>query len=101
MVEEKEPTDWLFPEKEQQQAAQREKGITFAQQYLVFSGATADIRAARLLEHWTRTVRLQKVPPNATPQEYAYWNARREFVESIHEQIELANNGLKAQPRTT
>lgn len=88
------PEDWLFPDAQKQRKHMEEKGLVFAQRYLVFDGPTADPRAKALLEHWTRTVRRQKVSPSASAQELAYFNARREFVELIHEQIEIAQNGL-------
>lgn len=96
MAEEKDPADWLFPQAEKQKADQEEKGLVFAQKYLVFK---QDPRARDLLEHWTKTVRRQKLSIAASAQEYAYYNARREFVELIHEQIEFAENGLN-QPKS-
>ena len=90
--------DWLFPEAEQQKAEREEKGLVFAQKYLVFK---QDPRARELLEHWTQMARRQTIPPNASAQEYAYFNARREFFELIHAQIEFAENGrTQPQPRT-
>lgn len=97
MVEEKDGADWLFPKTEQQKAAQEEKALVFAQRYLVFFGPTSDPRARELLEHWSHGVRKQLVPPNASAQESAYWNSRREFVEAIWSQIGIAQNG-KNQP---
>jgi hypothetical protein len=95
MAEEKEGADWLHPEREQQQAALQEKGLIFAQRYLVFK---QDPRARELLAHWTATVRRQTIAVGASAQEYAYWNARREFIELIHAQIEFAENGLNQPP---
>lgn len=92
MEEEK---DWLFPKAGEQKVAQEEKGLVFAQRYLVFK---QDPRARELLEHWTKTVRQQMLAPGASVQEYAYYNARREFVESIWAQLAFAENGLN-QPR--
>lgn len=94
-----EKKDWLFPEAEEQRAEIEEKGLVFAQRYLVFSGPTADPRARDLFEHWTRMARRQVINPSASAQEYAYWNARREFIEGIAAQIEFANNGLN-QPKS-
>lgn len=91
MVEEK--WDDLFPDSGKQRAELEEKGLVFAQKYLVFHGATADPRARELFEHWTRLVRRQVIPPGASAQELAYWNSRREFIEGIHAQIEFAMNG--------
>jgi hypothetical protein len=101
-VTEQEGADWLFPNKERQQAAQEEKGLLFAQQYLVFSGPTSDPRARTLLEHWTKLVRKTPIPRNASVQEYAAANAFREFIEGLHSQIEFANQGQNVpKPRTT
>lgn len=95
------PEDWLFPQAEQQRAQQEERGLIFAQKYLVFSGPTADPRARELLEHWTKLVRRTRIPANASAQEYAAANSFREFVEGIHAQIEFANNGQNLpKPRT-
>lgn len=92
------PDDWLFPNAEQQKADLEEKGLVFAQKYLVFK---QDPRARELLEHWTKIVRQQTITPSATAQEYAYFNARREFIELIHVQIAFAENGLnQPKPRT-
>lgn len=95
------PDDFLFPNAARQREAQQQQGLIFAQRYLVFSGPTADPRARELLEHWTRTVRAQRIAPNASAQELAYYNARREFVEAIHEQIEMAMKGAQSLPPVT
>lgn len=87
--------DWLFPHAAGQKAAQEEKGLAWAQKYLVF---VQDPRARELLEHWTKTERRRSLPPNASAQEYAYYNARRDIFEGIHAEIEFAQNGLN-QPR--
>lgn len=97
-MEEKEGADWLFPKAEAEKAAQEEKGLVFAQKYLVFSGPTADPRALDLLQHWTALARRKTIAASATVQEYAAHNAFREFVEGIHGQIDFANNGLN-QPK--
>jgi hypothetical protein len=94
----KEKDDWLFPKAAEQRAKQEEKGLVFAQKYLVFSGPTADPRARELLEHWTALVRKTPIPRDASVQEYAAANAFREFIEGLHSQIEFANNGLN-QPK--
>lgn len=94
-----ENADWLFPAAGQQKAAMEEKGLVFAQKYLVF---VQDPRARELLDHWTKTARRQTLPPGASVQEYAYFNARREIFEAIHAQIEFAQNGLnQPKARTT
>lgn len=99
MAEENE--DWLFPEAGKQRAATEEKGLVFAQKYLVFSGPMSDPRARDLLEHWTAIARKTRIPAGATAQEYAAHNAFREFVEGVHSQIEFANKGVnQPQPRT-
>lgn len=102
MIQEKQPgpgpDDWLFPNAEVQRAETEEKGLVFAQRYLVFHGPTADPRARELLEHWTRLIRRQVIAPNASAQELAYWNSRREFIEGLHAQIEFAMNGVN-QPK--
>ena len=82
--------DWLFPKSKDQQAELKEKGLVFAQKYLVFSGPTSDPRARDLLAHWTKLVRGTPIPVTATVQEYAAANAFREFIEKIHAQIEFA-----------
>lgn len=98
MAEEKE--DWLFPNAPEQRAKQEEKGLIFAQKYLVFAGPTADPRARDLFERWTALVRKTPIPRGASVQEYAAANAFREFVEGIHSQIEFAQNGQNApKPR--
>ena len=102
MAEEKE--DWLFPKAAEQRADQEEKGLVFAQRYLVFFGPTADPRARELFEHWSALVRRQTIPPGASAQEYAYYNARREFIEGIQAQIDFAMKGAQSLPpksRTT
>lgn len=100
MAEEKE--DWLFPHAAEQRAQQEEKTLVWAQKYLVFAGPTSDPRARELLEHWSRAVRLERIPRNATAQEYAAANAVREFVEKVHALIEFAQNGQNVpKPRTT
>lgn len=94
--------DWLFPHAEAQKAVQQEKGLIFAQRYLVFSGPTSDPRARELLEHWTRIVRKVPIERSASVQEYAAANAFREFIEGLHTQIEFAIQGQNApKPRTT
>jgi hypothetical protein len=91
------PFDIHSPQAVALKATAQQKALMFAQKYLVFDGPTADLRAQELLAHWTATVRRQRVSPSASAQELAYWNARREFVEAIHAEIEFANNGL-AEP---
>lgn len=104
MAEEKPDTDWLddiFPLAKKQRETLEEKGLVFAQKYLVFVGPTSDPRARELLEHWTSAVRRARVPKAATAQEYAAYNAQREFVESIHAQVEFAQKGQNVpKPRT-
>jgi|SRR5580692_5926759 hypothetical protein len=63
--------------------------LIFAQKYKVFETGVAK----ELLDHWTRTVRYKKIAPSASATEFAYHAGFREFVESIHLQLELANNG--------
>lgn len=93
--------DWLFPKAAQQKASREEKGLIFAQRYLVFSGPTSDPRARELLEHWTGIARRTRIPAGASAQEYAAANAFRELIEGIHAQIEFANQGQNApKPRT-
>lgn len=92
MAEEKQP-DWLselFPNARAQQNEIRQKGLTFAQKYLVFAGPTSDPRARELLEQWTQKIRKTQIPKGASAQEYAAYNALREFVEGIWSQIEFA-----------
>lgn len=99
MAEENE--DWLFPDKAKQRAQIKEKGLIFAQKFLVFAGQTADPRARDLLETWTQLVRRTPIRSGSSAQEYAAANALREFVEGIHAQIEFANQGVNVpQPRT-
>ena len=95
MAEEKEGADWLFPDKEKQQTALVEKGLVFAQKYLVFK---QEPRARALLEHWTALARKTPIARNASVQEYAAANAFREFIEGIHAQIEFAENGANQPP---
>lgn len=63
--------------------------LIFAQKYKIFESGVAK----ELLDYWTRTVRHRKVAPNASPTEFAYYEGYRQLVESIHLQIEFANNG--------
>jgi hypothetical protein len=63
--------------------------LIFAQKYLVFETGVAK----ELLDHWTRMIRYKKTAPSAAPTEFAYHAGFREFVESIHLQIEFAKNG--------
>lgn len=101
MAEEKQDTAWLdelFPNAKQQRAEMHEKGLVFAQRYLVFSGPTADPRARDLLEHWTAAVRGRRVLPGATAQEYAAANAVREFIEGLHQQIAFASANAASLP---
>lgn len=97
MAEENE--DWLFPDRGQQKAELEEKGLIFAQRYLVFHGPTSDPRARELLAHWTRIARHKRIPANASVGEYAAHNAFRELIEGIHAQVEFAMSGLN-QPKT-
>jgi hypothetical protein len=99
VVEDKD--DWLFPNAGKQRADAKEKGLVFAQKYLVFAGPTSDPRARELLEHWTAIARRTRIPVGASAQEYAAHNALRELVEGIHQQIEFAMQGQNVpQPRT-
>lgn len=95
---EKEKDDWLFPQAEQQKAEREEKGLVFAQKYMVFGGPTADPRARELLEYWTTIARRTRIPVGASAQEYAAANAFRELIEGIHAQIEFAMKGQN-QPK--
>lgn len=98
MAEEK---DWLFPEAEKQRAETEEKGLVFAQKYLVFNGPTADPRARELLDHWTALTRRKRVADDASLGELAAHNAMSRFIEAIHQQIEFAMQGQNApKPRT-
>lgn len=96
---EKEPEDWLFPNAETDKTEMHNKGVAFAQRYLVFAGATSDPRARELLEHWTQAVRVKRIAPGATVQEYASHNAMREFVEGIHQQVGLALANVQSVAR--
>lgn len=91
-----EKEDWLFPKAAEEKAAQEAKGLVFAQKYLVFK---QEPRARDLLAHWTTLARRTPVARTASVQEYSAHNAFREFIEGIHAQIEIAENGLN-QPRT-
>lgn len=95
---EKEKDDWLFPQAEKQRAELEEKGLVFAQKYLVFGGPTSDPRAREILEHWTVIARRTRIPAGASAQEYAAANAFRELVEGVHAQIEFAMKGAN-QPK--
>lgn len=94
MTAEKTPNpDWLddlFPGAAARRTEMFEKGVVFAQRYLVFAGPTADPRAKELLEHWTKYVRGNRINPSASHAELAAHNALREWVEGIHQQIDLA-----------
>lgn len=97
------PPEWddIFPNASKQRAERETEGFLLAQKYLVFGGPTSDPRARDLLDMWTKGVRKQRIAPNASAQEFAYWNACREFIEIIHSQIELATNGpQQPKPRT-
>lgn len=96
-----EKEDWLFPNAGEQRAQAEEKGLVFAQKYLVFAGPTADPRARDLLEHWTKVTRRKRPPDNASLGELAAHNAFAGFIEAIHAQIEFAQNGQNVpKPRT-
>ena len=81
-----------FETKRDVSAAKKEKeqaALMFAQKYKIFeTGVAKD-----LLEFWTTKARRTKTPPSASATEFAYPAGWREFVESIHAQIEFANNG--------
>lgn len=95
------PFDIRSPEVIKQRREIEEKGFAFAQQYLVFAGPTADLRARQLFERWITEIENRDIAPNATHAEYAYWEGRRAFVRGIQRQIEFANNGLtQPTPRT-
>ena len=66
-----------------------QEALVWAQKYKIFESGVA----RELLEFWTRQVRHKKIAPSASATEYAYHAGMREFVESIHLQIEFANNG--------
>lgn len=96
-----EKDNWLFPDAEEQKAAAEEKGLVFAQKYLVFSGPTSDPRARELLEHWTAIARRKRLPDDASLGELAAHNAFSRFIEGIWAQIEFATNGQnQPKPRT-
>lgn len=89
--------DWLFPDAGKRKSELEERGLTFARNYLVFAGPTADPRACELFEHWTNWIRRQKVSSNDHGALAAH-GALREFVENIAAQIDIANQGLN-QPK--
>ena len=97
-MEEKQPSwlEELFPNAKAVQADIRQKGLVFAQRYLVFSGPTADPRARDLLEHWTQKIRKTQIPKGASVQELAAHNSMREFVEAIWSQIEFAQGNAES-----
>lgn len=100
MAEENE--DWLFPDAKQQKADRQEFDLLWAQKYLVFGGPTSDPRARELLASWTQAARNRRIRIGASAQEFAHYNAFREFVEKIHALIEFAQKGQNVpQPRTT
>lgn len=66
------------------------KAVEFAKLYVeafVFNPS-----GAKLLEHWDTTLLRYRVPVNATINEYAAVEARRAFVQQIHNEIEFARS---------
>lgn len=72
---------------DENRAKLKQDAIEFAQRYLVF---VQDGRGKALLEHWVKTIEQKDISPNATLQEYAYFEGRRAFVRGIQRQLELA-----------
>lgn len=60
----------------------------FAQLYRVF---TDDERGRQLLAHWDEALLNRRVPVNALIQEYAAVEAVRDFVATIHREIERSH----------
>lgn len=73
----------------------RVKAVEFASLYV--SAFVNNPAGAQLLRHWTETLARKRTPVNATIQEYAANEANRAFVESIHDQIRLAKEGLSTE----
>ncbi len=77
-----------------QKEVQRAREVEFAQLYLCF---VDDPRGRALLDHWTATIEDKDVPPSASHAEFAYHEAKRNFIRGIHRQIKLANTEGKGK----
>lgn len=72
------------------QAEQHAKAVEFAKLYVetfVFNPS-----GAKLLQHWDKTLLRYRVPVNATINEYAAVEARRAFIQQIHNELEFARS---------
>lgn len=87
--------DWLNVAPVQQakpltQEEQHAKAVEFAKLYV--EAFVLNPAGARLLEHWDKTLLRYRVSVNATINEYVAVEARRAFVQQIHNEIEFARS---------
>jgi hypothetical protein len=80
--------DWMGEDPSIEEG-EKQKALDFAKLYLVFETHPA---AKAILAQWDKTLRRRRIAVNASLQEYAAHCAQRDFVEAIHQQIELAHN---------
>lgn len=69
---------------------QHARAVEFAKLYV--EAFVYNSSGAKLLEHWDKTLLRYRVPVNATINEYAAVEARRAFVQQIHNEIEFARS---------
>lgn len=83
----------LFDEPEVTESAddRRLKALEFAQNYTALFVHNPIGRT--LLEHWTTTLANKRTPVHAPIAEYAANEAVRAFIQGIHDQIKLSQDG--------
>lgn len=69
---------------------QHAKAVEFAKLYV--ETFVLNSSGAELLKHWDTTLLRYRIPVNATINEYAAVEARRAFVQQIHNEIEFARS---------
>jgi hypothetical protein len=82
--------DWLNDEAQEARLVQKQKEVEFAQNYLIFRD---NPQAKTLLQHWDKCLLRKRIPVCSELQQYAAVEAVRDFIQRIHEQIELAETG--------
>jgi hypothetical protein len=83
--------DWLSVKSPAEEAAERirkEKEREFSELYV--AAFVRNVAGAELLSQWTKGLGNKRTPVNAPHTEYAANEAVRAFIDSIHEQIRLA-----------
>lgn len=85
-------SEFDHPEQQVTQAeALRKAGLEFAQQYAVVF--LHNQIGAALLKHWDESLANKRTPVNAPITEYAANEAVRAFIQGIHSQIKIAQDG--------